>query len=103
MDSAPQSGKIADSRQGPDQLGDVQAAGVVDVDGRWGQLEHTVAILETEDVAVGPVAQAAVLGEYRVVRDYCHDIGEGQRDRNLLSSSLIARTGASSFSVNPII
>jgi hypothetical protein len=45
------------------RVGRVQAAGVVDVDGGRGDLEDRVAVLEAQDVLVGPVAEAAVLGQ----------------------------------------
>ncbi|OQB79539.1 MAG: hypothetical protein BWX88_04821 [Planctomycetes bacterium ADurb.Bin126] len=46
-----------------DQLGRVQGARVVDVDGGGGHLEDGVAVLEAQDVLVRPVAQPAVLGQ----------------------------------------
>ena len=43
------------------KFGHVQRAGVVDVDGRGGDLEDV--IFKAQDVPVGPVAQPAVLGQ----------------------------------------
>jgi len=47
----------------PGELGDVQRAGVVDIDGGGGDLEHLLAVFKAEQVFVGPVTETAVLGE----------------------------------------
>ena len=57
------------------QFGDVQRPGVVDVDGHRADLEDFVAVLEAEDVLVGPIAQAAVLGQAVAA-----DAGAGEDD-----------------------